>query len=150
MEVIKIKLQKIYIFFTWKLIVIDKKIFYKFEICSILIDLNQIFPMNLSEIEISLLVESYDKKNDENWWNGYIAEMRIFSKLYKYINLPNYTNISIFQTIQIYQFQILMAQIEDLNQDCVNILRTYLQCFPRNVTSKSITVGPVHCVKRFS
>ena len=44
----------------------DEKIVLKFKIELILIDLNQIFPMKPSEFEISLLVESYDKKTAEN------------------------------------------------------------------------------------
>ena len=37
--------------------------FFKFKLVLILIDVNKIFPMKPSEFEISLLVESYDKKN---------------------------------------------------------------------------------------
>ena len=45
-----------------------------------LIDLNQIFPMKLSEFEKSLSVESC-KKNAENYQNGYVAEKFVVSKL---------------------------------------------------------------------
>ena len=36
----------------------------------------------------------------------------------------------------------LKAQMKDLNEDCINILRPYLIYFSRNMTSKSVTVGP--------
>ena len=36
----------------------------------------------------------------------------------------------------------LMAQIEDLRKDCVIITHPYLIYFPRNIPSKSVTVGP--------
>ena len=52
----------------------DKKICLKFKIGFIMIGLNQIFLLKRSYFEISLSVESYDKKTDENCRNGYIAE----------------------------------------------------------------------------
>ena len=57
----------------------DIKIFLKFWIGLIQIELNQIFPMKPSEFEISLSVESYAKKTDENCWNGYVAEKKHYS-----------------------------------------------------------------------
>ena len=44
----------------------DKKLFFKFKIGLILIDLNQILPMKPSEFEISLSVKSKNKINAEN------------------------------------------------------------------------------------
>ena len=58
-----------------------RKIFSKFEIGMVLIDLNQNFPMKPSEFEISLSVESYEKKPDKNCRNGNVVEKRIISKL---------------------------------------------------------------------
>ena len=46
-----------------------KKIFFEFEIGNILLKLNYIFPMKLSEFKISILIESYDEK---------ITELHIF------------------------------------------------------------------------
>ena len=34
-----------------------------------------------------------------------------------------------------------MAQIEDLNEDCLEISRSYLLCFPINKLSRSVKVG---------
>ena len=53
-------------------------------------------------------------KTAENDRNDYVAKKRIVSKLSK-------TSI-----------QILIAQIEDFNKDCVNISRRYLLYFSRN------------------
>ena len=58
-----------------------------------------------------------------------------------------------FSNHQRYWSQIFIAQIEDLNEDCVKISGSYLIYFLRNKSSKSVTVGwaePVHCFKRFS
>jgi len=41
-----------------------------------------------------------------------------------------------------YRLQILTAQIEDLNEDCVKISRSYLLYFPRDKPSKSVTDRP--------
>ena len=70
----------------------------------------------------------YDKKTADNYRNSYVAVKRIVSELSK-----------------IYRSQILKAQIEDLNEDCVKILRPH----PRNKPSKSVTVGLVGLVNRF-
>ena len=51
--------------------------------------MDQIFPMKLSEFEISISVESYDEKTAENNRNCYVAEKRIVSKLSK-ISIPNF------------------------------------------------------------
>ena len=47
----------------------------------ILIDLNKIFLMEPSELQISISVEGYDKKTAENYRNCYVVEKRIVSKL---------------------------------------------------------------------
>ena len=48
-----------------------------------------------------------------------------------------------FQNYQRCRSQILIAQIEDLNENCVIISRLfYLLYFPRNRPSKSVTIGP--------
>ena len=52
-----------------------------------------------------------------------------------------------FSTCQRYLSQFLLAQIEDLNEDCVQISRSYLLYFPRNKSSNSVTVGPVNRFK---
>ena len=61
-----------------------EKIFILFEI-----DLSQIFPMQPSEIQISVWIESYDEKTAENYRNCYIAEKHIVYKLFK-ISIPNF------------------------------------------------------------
>ena len=67
--------------------------------------MNQIFSMKLSEFDISLLVESYD------------------TILPKFLRCRKAHS---FQTIKRYRFQILIAQIEDMNEDCVKISRRYV------------------------
>ena len=61
------------------------------EIGYILIDLNQIFPMKPSEFKISISVDSYHEQISENFWNSYVAEKRIVSKL-PHISIPNFDN----------------------------------------------------------
>ena len=51
---------------------------------------------------------------------------------YQSTQFPNYRR---------YLSQILIAQIEDLNEDCVEISRPYILHFPRNKVSKIVTVG---------
>ena len=87
--------------------------------------------MKPSEFKISISVESYDEKTAENYRNSYVAEKPIVIA------------------------QILIAQIDDLNEDCVEISGPYLLYFLRNKPSKRVTVrlgfaGPVHHFKRFS
>ena len=80
-----------FLFFTQKLIFLDRKIFLELVIEYILIDLNNIS----SENKITIFVESHDEKTAKNDRKYYVAEKRIFSKLLK-----------------IYQYQILKAQKE--------------------------------------
>ena len=61
---------------------------------------------------------------------SYTSSFRI--PVYEKCMLPNY---------QRYRFQILIAKIEDLNENCVYISCSYLSCFLRNKPSKSVTVG---------
>ena len=77
--------------------------------------------MKPSEFEIYFQVESYNEKTAENCRNCYDADKRIISKLLK-ISILNFDSTT---------------QIEDFNQDCVKILRSYLQYFPRNKSSNS-------------
>ena len=46
-----------------------------------------------------------------------------------------------------YRFQICIAQIGDLNEDCVKISHPYLLYFTINNRSESVTVGPDHRFK---
>ena len=85
--------------------------------------------MQQSEFKISIPVKSYDEKTAEKYRNCYVAEKQ--------------------------RSQILIAQIEYLNEDCVGISGPYLVYFMRNKPSRSVTVGPgrvgpVHHFKRFS
>ena len=89
--------------------------------------------MKSSEFKIFIFVESYNEETAENYRNCNVAEKRIVSKLEKIISMP-----------------ILLAQFEDLNEDCIKISRFYLLLFPRNKPSKSVTVGLPHRFKRFS
>ena len=57
--------------------------------------------MKSSELKIAISFESYDEKTAENYLYCYVAEKRIVSKLSNY------------------RSQILIAQFEDLNEDCV-------------------------------
>ena len=68
------------------------------------------------------------KKTAENYQNCYVTKKPIVSKISK-ISLPNSMN----------KFQI--AQIKDLNEDCVEISRPYLLYFLRNKPSNSVTIG---------
>ena len=79
--------------------------------------------MKPSEFDIFLSVESYDETTAENCRNCYATEKRIVSKLLRY------------------RFQIFKAQIEVMNKNCVQNLRSYHLYFPRNKPSKSVTIG---------
>ena len=57
--------------------------------------------MNPWKLKISISVESYDEKTAENYLNCYAAEERIVCKL------------------QRYRSKIIIAQIKNLNEDCV-------------------------------
>ena len=46
-----------------------------------------------------------------------------------------------------YRSQMMIAQIEDLHEDCDKISCPYLIYFPRNNPSKSVTFRPVHHFK---
>ena len=61
----------------------DRKIYYLIEIEYILIYMNYISPMKLSEFKISILADSYDGKTAENYRNSYVAEKRIVSIISK-------------------------------------------------------------------
>ena len=52
----------------------NEKVFSKFKARLILINLNKIFPMKPSELEISFSVENYNKKTAESCRNSYVAE----------------------------------------------------------------------------
>ena len=39
---------------------------------------------------------------------------------------------------------LIIAQIEDLNENFIKISRLHILYFPINMPSKSVTVGPVH------
>ena len=67
--------------------------------------------MKPTEFKFSLSVESYDEKTAENYQNFYVAEKHIC------MYFPDY---------QRYRSQILIAHIEDLDQDCVKISRPHL------------------------
>ena len=67
--------------------------------------------MKPSKFEISISIESYDENTTENDRNCYVAENPIVSELPKISS------------------QILIAQIEDLNKDCVKISRPYPYTF---------------------
>ena len=75
--------------------------------------------MEPSEFKISISVESYDGKTAENYRNCYVVEMLIVFK----------------------RFLILLAQIGELNKDCVKMSSPYLIYFMKNKPSNSVTVG---------
>ena len=77
--------------------------------------------MKPSEFKVYISVKGYAEKTAENHRNYYVTEERIVLILLK---------ISI---------QILIAQIEDLIEGCVQISRLYILHFPRNKPSKSAT-----------
>ena len=64
--------------------------------------------------------------------------------MYCYIK-PSEFKISI--SIESYDSQILIAQIEDLNENCVKISCPYPLYFLRNRLSKSFMAGAVHRFK---
>ena len=50
-------------------------------------------------------------------------------------------NITYISILNIYQrYRMLIAQIEDLNEDCIKISNSIFYTFPRNKPSKSVTV----------
>ena len=100
------------------------KLFFEFDIGYILIELNQIFPMKPSELKISLSVESYDEKPDENEQNCYVAEKRIVSKL-----------------SEKYWSQMQIGQTKNFNEDCVKILVPMNFCLMNFLRKKYVTVG---------
>ena len=61
------KKTKKHIFFTYKFIFIDKKIYFEFEIGFIQIDLNWTFLMKPSEFKIFISIQSYHEKTAENY-----------------------------------------------------------------------------------
>ena len=58
---------------------------------SILMDLSKIFPMEPSELKISVSVESYDEKTADNYHNCYVARNLIVSKQSK-ISISNFNS----------------------------------------------------------
>ena len=93
--------------------------------------------MDSPELKNFISVESYDEKTVENYWNCYVAEKRVDSKLSK-ISIPNFSNKNWRLEWRLYK-----------------ISQPHLLYVPRNKTSKSVTVGPsrvgmVHCFKWFS
>ena len=56
-------------------------LFFQLQIGMTLIDLNQTYPIEPSEFEISLSAKSHDRNTAENCQNIYDAEKRIVSKL---------------------------------------------------------------------
>ena len=65
--------------------------------------------------------------------------MKKLLKITEIATLPK-TEMRMFTKHQRYRSQILIAQIEDSNEDCVKISGSYLLCFPRHKASKSVTV----------
>ena len=70
--------------FHLKIDFIDDKYFFKLGIGYILINLNNIFPMNQLEFKISILVEIYEKKTAGNDQNCHV-KAHTFQTI-KYIN----------------------------------------------------------------
>ena len=58
-----------------------------------LVDLNQILPIETLDFKISISVESYDEKTAENYQNCYVAENRIISKQSE-ISISNFDGIN--------------------------------------------------------
>ena len=86
----------------------DKQIFYKFEMgyYNLITLISNRSEQNLSDETIShVTVKSYDEKTAKNYRYCHVAEKRIIFKQSK-ISITN-----------------LIAQIEDLNEDCVKISR---------------------------
>ena len=65
--------------------------------------------------------------------------MKRLLKITEIVMLPKNAQ---FPNYQKYRSYILIAQIEDLDKDCVKISRPYLLNFSRNKPSKSVMVGP--------
>ena len=63
--------------------------------------------------------------------------MKQLLKITEIVTLPK---SAWFRNYQRYRSQIKIAQIEDLNEDCVKISRPHLVSFPRNKPSNSVTV----------
>ena len=62
-------------------------------------------------------------------------------KLLKITVVATLMKSALFTNHERYRSQTMIAQIETLNEDCVNILRPYLLYFPKNKPSQSVMVG---------
>ena len=63
----------------------------------------------------------------------------MMKKLLKIAEISTLAKSASFPNYQRYRLQILIAQIEDLSEYGVKILRPYLLHFPRNKLSESVT-----------
>ena len=66
----------------------------------------------------------------------------MMKKLLKITDIATLAKKAYFSDYQRYRCQILQAQIERLNKNCVNISCRYILYFPTNKPSKSVKVGP--------
>ena len=60
----------------------------------------------------------------------------------KMTEMATLTKSAYYPNYQTYRSQILMKKVENLNENCVKISRSYLLYYPRNKPSKSIIAGP--------
>ena len=82
--------------------------------------------------------------------NFHLSLQLWWKKLLKITEITTLSKCAYFTNYQRYRYKILIAQIDDLIEDCVKISRLYLYCFSRNKLSKSLSVGWVHRFKLFS
>ena len=80
--------------------------------------------------------------SDENirFQNFRFSQKLWWKNCWKWPKVLRCRKVHSFQTINILS-KIWIAQIQDLNEDCVKMLCPYLLYFPRNKASKSVTVG---------
>ena len=76
----------------------------------------------------------------------------MMKKLLKITEIATVPKTAQFPSYQRYRFQILIAQIEDWNKDCIKVSRLCLLQFPINKPSKRVTVRsgpPVNRLNKF-
>ena len=72
----------------------------------------------------------------------------MFKNLLNFFEIATLPKSEWFSIYQRYWSQILIAQIKDLNEDCVKILRSYISYVSRSKLSKSVTRSEKLVIKK--
>ena len=70
----------------------------------------------------------------------------MMKKLQKITEIATWPKTAYFPNYQRYRSQILIAQIQDLNEDCIKMSHPYVLYFTRNNPSKIVAVGSVQFI----